>query len=178
MALASRRSRRGVPYSRLVAIMHSLAHPTELDARCSGITFHHDHPIWTRNQSNGVHALINFSVIPIEKYYGGFQTALVLGGIGAAFRLGNTLGSGTAVILEDYPLQLWFTRFLRPFVHSIPLAYGAANLTETLAYVRENPGEVRHIATMGRVFYESNLSPDMCAINFKHLLARIDRFLS
>lgn len=80
-------------YSRIVAVQYSLQHPHELDARVSAIPFRQNANVWKRNQTNGVHAFFPVSPIPSEKYYGGYQAAFVLGGIGAAFRLCETFRS-------------------------------------------------------------------------------------
>jgi hypothetical protein len=103
---------------------------------------------------------------------------LILGGIGAAFRLGETMRSGTAVVLEEYEFELWYTRYLVPYVHYVPLAHGAANLSDTLAWVRKHPAEVRRIADNGRHFYEANLSPTAIERGFNYFLSQVEAFLS
>eukprot|EP00035_Acanthoeca_spectabilis_P000274 m.72328 g.72328 ORF g.72328 m.72328 type:complete len:542 (-) comp10106_c0_seq1:76-1701(-) len=165
-------------FARLAAIMYSLDHPKKLDAKIGGIPYNKDYPFWEHNKTNSIHKILPPSPIEPSKYFGKYQTHLVLGGIGAAFRLTQTFESGTAVVLEEYPVEIWYTRFLQPYVHYIPLAYGAKNLSETLDWIEHHPGEVKQIAANGRRFYDVNLSPDMRLRATDYLLSRLDRFLS
>jgi hypothetical protein len=91
-------------------------------------------------------------------YFADYQVALVLRGIGAAFRLSNHLMTGTAVILQDFVYQEWYTKYLVPYVHYIPLSEDLHDLNETLHWVQDHPVEVKAIAGQGRLFWEKYLT--------------------
>lgn len=86
--------------------------------------------------------------------------------------------SRTAAILEDFRFELWFVRFLKPFVHYIPLAHGANNLSETLVWIQKNPMKVREIALRGRAFYDVNIGPAGIERSFNYMLGRVEEFLT
>ena len=96
--------------------------------------------------------------VPKHKYYSEYQVTFVMGGIGAAFRTSCHLATGSAVVLQDFPLEEWFIPYMRPFVEYIPLNYNISNLEETLIWIKENPTKVKEIASNGRLFYERYLS--------------------
>jgi len=96
--------------------------------------------------------------VPKWKYYTEYQVTIVMGGIGAAFRTSCHLAVGSAVVLQDFPLEEWFIPYMRPFVDYIPLNYNISNLEETLIWIKENPTKVKEIASNGRLFYERYLS--------------------
>jgi len=102
----------------------------------------------------------------------------VLRGIGAAFRLNEHLAVGTAVILEEFVYELWYTRYLTPYVHYIPLAAEGANLSEVLVWTQAHPTEVKAVAQRGRQFYDENLSPPAVGSTFHYFFSRLTQFLS
>jgi hypothetical protein len=143
--------------SRYKAVSFSADHPTLLDAKFSGI----DRDAKTCFQDNATYAFTK--LLPVDRistpdYFSKYQVALVLGGIGAAFRLSRHFMTSTAVILQDFGYQEWFTKYLHPFVHYIPLAEDLHNLNEALHWVQDHPGEVKSIGKNGRAFWEKYLT--------------------
>ena len=98
------------------------------------------------------------SFIAREDYYTQYQVAVVLGGIGAAFRTSIHLSTETAVVLQEWQFKEWFTPMMKPYEHYIPLAEDLSDLYETMHWVKENPTKVRQIAKSGKLFYERYLS--------------------
>jgi hypothetical protein len=149
--------RNGRKTRRVEAVLFSREHPGLIDAKLSstrGILGE----LWERNATNGVHKLLPFHTIPEKKYYSQYRVAVVFGGIGAAFRTSIHLSTGTAVVLHTFRFEEWFTRFMKPFVHYIPLAEDLSDLNQTMHWIRDNPEEVRNIANRGQEFYEQHLS--------------------
>ena len=128
---------------------------------------------WAQNATNGLHCFLPFDPIPERKYYTEYQVHVVLGGIGAAFRLARIMGQGIAVVLQDYLYEEWFTHLMIPFVHYIPLEQNLSNLNETLHWVRDNPSKVFEIAMNGKAFYEKYLSYERMAQFYHELLFRL-----
>jgi hypothetical protein len=91
-------------------------------------------------------------------YFDNYQIALVLNGLGAAFRTRIHFQHSTAVILQSYLYEEWFTKFLVPWEHYIPLPEDLQDLTKILHWVHTHPREVKEIADNGRKFYEKYLT--------------------
>eukprot|EP00580_Thalassiosira_gravida_P009406 CAMPEP_0201648028 /NCGR_PEP_ID=MMETSP0493-20130528/36915_1 /ASSEMBLY_ACC=CAM_ASM_000838 /TAXON_ID=420259 /ORGANISM="Thalassiosira gravida, Strain GMp14c1" /LENGTH=138 /DNA_ID=CAMNT_0048123595 /DNA_START=20 /DNA_END=433 /DNA_ORIENTATION=+ len=83
--------------------------------------------MWEQNATNGMFRVLPFNEIPKEKYYTEYQAHVVMGGIGAAFRMARLMNQGIAVILQDYPYEEWFTHLLTPYVNYIPLNQNLSN---------------------------------------------------
>ena len=144
---------------RVAAVHFSLGHPTLLNARLSARTF--NAPCWQTNTTEATRRLQRLRLvddIAPSIYYEHYQVALVLGGIGAAFRLTHHLSTETAVILQDWIYQEWFTALLIPWVHYIPLQRNLSNLEEVLVWTKDHPNHVQKIAQAGQRFYQDFLS--------------------
>lgn len=168
--------------ARLIAFAYSSAHPDLLDARPSGAGWgdrHLSQPVWRANATNGLHAFLPFKANQVSPatYYAHSKAALVLAGIGAAFRLDYHLRVGAAVIFEAFPYELWYVRYMVPNVHYIPLAMGASNLTAVLNWTRANPAQVREIGWRGRQFYTEHLSPQARDSNMLYFLREVAKFV-
>ena len=111
--------------------------------------------------------------IPPSKYYTEYQVAIVLGGIGAAFRLSKHFSAGQAVILQDYQYQEWFTPYLVPYRHYVPLKRDLSNVREQMIWVRDHPLQVKQIAEAGKLFYDEYLSFEPTYQHFYELLWRM-----
>lgn len=148
-----------VPTMRMSAVLFSKNHSDLLDAK-----FHSKRKgldgvgLWENNATNGLYKLLPFDRVQKDVYYSNYQVALVLGGVGAAFRTGVHLSTGTAVLLADFVYEEWFTRFMEPNVHYIRVAKDLSNLREKLEWVRDNPEAVKEIGRNGKQFYDKYLS--------------------
>jgi hypothetical protein len=56
------------------------------------------------------------------------------------------------LVLQDCGQEEWFTRYMKPSVHYIPMAEDLSNMKETLQWVKDHPKEVRTIAENGHTF--------------------------
>lgn len=169
--------------SRIVAIMHSLSKPNQLDARATGAGWRNRHLTkepWLSAEQNGLSALWphKANIMSQERYYAHSKVALVLCGIGAAFRLDLHFKVGTAVILEHARCELWYVKYLKPYVHYIPLADNAGNLSDVLEWARAHPSRVAEIGHEGRVFYNEHLGPKIRDANLCYLIQSLSLFLS
>ena len=97
--------------------------------------------------------------IPKHNYFSKFQVVLVLAATHAAtFRTTIHFMTGTAVVLQDCVYQEWFTKYLEPYVHYIPVSEDLHDLNETLHWIQDHPAEVKAIAGQGRLFWEAYLT--------------------
>ena len=156
-----------------MAVSWSYQHPTLLDAKSAPKRKDLKLDAWKDNATNGLDHLLPFDSIPREDYYTKYQVALVLGGIGAAFRFALHLSTGTAVVYQDFFREEWFVPYMTPYEHYIPLAQDLSNLTETMEWVRDHPEEVRRIGEAGRQFYVDYLSLEGTQEHIYELLYRL-----
>ena len=170
---------------RMKAADFSFFHPHLLDAVVSFSDSKCNHFCCTQNRThtNGIDRIFRLgsyikeymppSRIPSEKYYTNYQTVLVLGGIGAAFRTGRHLSAGQAIVLQDFKFEEWFVPYMDPFVHYIPLKEDLSDLKEVMEWVRDNPAEVKKIAEQGNKFYWDYLSFEQTNKHWLELLWRL-----
>ena len=128
-----------------------------------------------RNATNGMSRYLPPNPIPVRDYYARYQVAVVMGGIGAAFRLTHHLSTETAVVLQDYAYELWYTKYLIPFVHYIPLKQDLSDLNGTLVWIRQHPTAVRRIANNGKRYYNEYLRPACLENHIWELLHLVHR---
>ena len=149
---------------RYSAVHYSTLHPDLVNAKFHaplGELFNRKHrPLVQENATNGLHLLLPFSNLPEDEYYTNYQSALVLCGIGAAFRTTIHVSTEMAVVLQPCPWEEWFTRLMKPWEHFIPLDYELNTLNETMHWIRDHPEKVREISLKGRQFYLDYLSFD------------------
>ena len=139
-------------------VAYSAMNQHEVDAKVAALKFKQPSwQMWRENLTNGLHALLPVSPIQESDYYNNYQVHFVLSGIGAAFRLTRVLHSGSAAIIEDFKYKLWYVRFLIPYIHYIPLAEHAANLSAVLFWVNSYPSKVATIAANGKRFANTHL---------------------
>ena len=142
---------------RFRAVDFSVDHPDLLNARFSEID-------WTlkdcfaKNITNGLSKLLPVDRIDTVHYFERYQVALVLKGIGAAFRLSRHMMTRTAVLLQDCEVEEWFTKYLTPYVHYIPVSSDLSDLKEALVWIKNHPEDVQAIGENGRAFYERYLT--------------------
>ncbi len=113
---------------------------------------------WKDNTTNGLNVLLPIHFIPAIEYYSHYQVAVVLCGLGAAFRTAIHWSTATAVLLQDCSHHEWYHPWLQPWKHYIPLDKEMKHLNERLLWVQLHPEKVLSIAMAGREFYQEYLS--------------------
>ena len=167
--------------TRCKAILYSKIHPSLLDAKfhaSRGELFMEKNRRLLEQRASDSDIIHDILSIPFNKideisYYTKYQSTLVLCGIGAAFRLSLLLGTQTAVVLQDCEYHEWFTPYLVPWKHYIPLDNQLDNLNETMHWIQSHPIEVKQIARNGLNFYRRYLSFDKYEEHLYELLYRI-----
>ena len=162
----------GDVHRRGALVYFSKRHPELVDARIHGYG-PKAAEMYLQNATNGLHRILPLDQIPTDDYYTRYQTHVVMGGTGAAFRLSSLLGQEVATIVQEYPYKEWFAHLMEPFVHYIPHDQGLSNLSETLHWVKDNPKEVRQIAADGKAFYDQYLSFDRMGDFYHELIFRL-----
>jgi hypothetical protein len=157
--------------TRYKAVMFSQKHPDLLNARF------HEYDLNVPGMKDACYPRLNKTMpedsIPSHLYYHNYQTALVLNGIGAAFRLTRHFEYQQAVILQAYKHEEWFTKYLLPWVHYVPVAEDLSDLQERLEWVRDHSEEMRVIAENGRKFFLQHLTFEMNGQHIYELVYRL-----
>jgi hypothetical protein len=168
------------------AVELSSRHPDLLDAKFGDAKNGFFHPNadpqyqewWNHNATNGLDRLLPIHHIPAPEYYAQYQVAVVLCGLGAAFRTPIHFSTATAVVLQSCPNQEWY-HFLskqdqfQPWKHYIPLDAELNGLQEILTWIQTHHTQVRHVAMEGRQFYENYLSFQRNYEHFYELIYRL-----
>ena len=84
--------------------------------------------------------------------------AIVLGGIGAAFRTARHFAAGQCVVLQRFKFEEWYYKYLTPYVNYIPVQEDLKDLISTAQWIKSHPQRVKEIARKGQLFYSQYLS--------------------
>ena len=77
-----------------------------------------------------------------------------------AFRLSHELAMGAVLLIVDSPWRIWFTEYLIPYEHYIPIAPDLSNLIDIIKWCRSHDAECQKISENARDFYNRYLSRD------------------
>lgn len=145
--------------TRFKAVDFSVDNPDLLDARFSGFDREMEDHCLKHNATNGLNKFLPADWIDHTRYMEDYQVALALPGIGAPFRVSIHFMTRTAVMLvQDAEFEEWFTPYLEPFVHYIPLSRDLHDLEERLRWVKTHGEEVKTIAENSHEFYKKYLT--------------------
>jgi len=76
----------------------------------------------------------------------------------SAFRLSLELSMGSVILLQDSKYRVWFRKFLKEYVHYVPIKEDLSNLFEQIRWCRENDEKCKEIASNARLFYDTYLT--------------------
>ena len=86
-----------------------------------------------------------------------YKYILTLEGHVAAYRLSYELSSNSLVLLAGSRWKLWFSHFLKPNVHYIPVKEDLSDLIEKIEWCRNNDDRCRKIVENANRFYDEYL---------------------
>jgi hypothetical protein len=78
----------------------------------------------------------------------------------SAFRLGLELEYGWCILLVDSKYKMWFSQFLEPFVHYIPVKSDLSDLIEQIKWCKQNDNKCKIIAQNAIIFAKKYLCKD------------------
>ena len=80
----------------------------------------------------------------------------------SAYRLSYELNLGSVLLIVDDPdgYQLWFSRFLVPYVHYIPVKSDMSDLFSQVEYCRNNNEKMKEIVSACKLFHTKYLTKD------------------
>lgn len=89
-----------------------------------------------------------------------YKYILDLEGHVAAYRLSYELSCGSVVILADSRWKMWYSEYIKPFVHYVPVKWDLSDLIEKIEWCRANDDECMRIASNAKKFYDKYLCLD------------------
>jgi hypothetical protein len=106
-----------------------------------------------------------------------YKYLLNLEGHVAAYRLSYELSSGSLVLLAESKWKMWYSRFLKPFVHYVPVKHDLSDLIDKIEWCRTHDAECQEIIANAIAFYDKYLGVDgildYLQIVFTHISDRI-----
>ena len=76
----------------------------------------------------------------------------------SAFRLSLELSMGSVVLLQDSKYRVWFRKYLKEYVHYVPIKEDLSDLYDKIRWCRAHDAECRQIAKNARDFYDTFLT--------------------
>lgn len=151
---------------KIATISHRLNNPDFLDA---GITKWNMRP---RLSVDPKTQKIDINTINVNKLEFGLVNELTpeeqstyryivnIDGHSAAYRLSLELGMGSVILKVDSEYRIWFSRYLKPWVHYIPVAADLSDLLEQIEWAQQHDKECQIIAQNAKEFYDKYLCKD------------------
>jgi len=83
---------------------------------------------------------------------GTYKYILHIDGHVSAFRLSTEMFMGSCILKVDSEFSLWFSEYLIPYEHYVPVKHDLSNLQDTWSWCLNNPRETEQIAKNARDF--------------------------
>lgn len=83
-----------------------------------------------------------------------FKYILTLEGHVAAYRLSYELSTESVILLADSKWKMWFYKFLKPYVHYVPVSEDLSNLKQQIIWCQDNDLKCKEIALNAKKFYD------------------------
>ena len=83
-----------------------------------------------------------------------------INGHSSAFRLSSELAMKSVILLVESKYKLWFTDYLKPYVHYVPIKGDLSDLEEKIMWCRDNDVKCKEISINARDFYDEYLCED------------------
>jgi len=91
-----------------------------------------------------------------------FKYIIHIDGHVAAYRLSKELSFGSVILKVDslYDYKLWFTEWLKPWIHYIPIKKDLSDLADMITWCKKNDAKCRSIADNAKLFYQKYINKD------------------
>ena len=76
----------------------------------------------------------------------------------SAFRLSLELSMGSVVLLQESKYRVWFRKYLKEYVHYVPVKEDLSDLYDQIRWCRAHDVECQQIVTNARLFYDTFLT--------------------
>ena len=101
-----------------------------------------------------------FSLVPFLSYNEQcqFKYVIHIDGHVCAFRLSQELSMNSVILLVKSKYKIWYSDFLEPFIHYVPIKEDLSDLFDKIRWCKENDIKCKEIAKNATIFYDSFLS--------------------
>jgi hypothetical protein len=89
-----------------------------------------------------------------------FKYILNLEGNVCAYRLSYELSSGSVILIAKSEWNMWFQKFLKPYIHFVPVREDLEDLIEKIQWCISHDKECKKIVKNANLFYESYLNSE------------------
>ncbi len=115
-------------------------------------------------------------VQPLSYYQqASYRYIVHIDGHSSAFRLSRELSYGSVLLIVRSNYQLWFSHWLEPYVHYIPVKADCSDLFQQLIWCKQNDSECKKIANQARTFWETHLNKQKILEFLQSTLIRIKK---
>ncbi len=102
-----------------------------------------------------------------------FKYIVHIDGHSAAFRLSHELSLGSVVLYVQSAYQLWFTQWLQPWIHYVPVKADCSDLLDRIRWCKAHDAHCKEIAEHARAFWKEHLSEDRMLDFLQSALVRL-----
>ena len=89
-----------------------------------------------------------------------YKYILNLEGNVAAYRLSYELASGSVILIAKSEWNMWFQKFLKPYIHFVPVQENLEDLIEKIQWCISHDDECKTIAKNAKLFYDKFLNSE------------------
>jgi len=93
---------------------------------------------------------------PVEQSH--YKYIINVDGHVSAFRISLELSSGSVLLLQESKYRVWFSKYLIPMVHYIPIKEDLSDLFDKIRWCRMHDAECKEITVNAKLFYDTYLS--------------------
>ena len=93
----------------------------------------------------------------------------------SAFRLSLEMSMGCVILLAESKYRVWFRRYLKPYVHYVPVEEDLSNLYTQIMWCREHDKECMQIALNAKRFYNTYLGKKGILDYLQYLLFKLKK---
>lgn len=86
-----------------------------------------------------------------------YKYILTLEGHVAAYRLSYELSTKSVILLADSKWKMWYYKFLKPYVHYVPVSNNLSDLVQQIEWCEKNDLKCEEIALNAKKFYDDFL---------------------
>ena len=94
------------------------------------------------------------------KEQAGYRYVINVDGHVKAFRLSYEFSMGSCILLVDSKYHLWFSDYIKPYEHYVPVKEDLSDLIKQIEWCEQNLEKVQEIADNARKFYETQLTKE------------------
>ncbi len=94
------------------------------------------------------------------KEQAGYRYVINVDGHVKAFRLSYEFSMGSCILLVDSKYHLWFSDYIKPYKHYVPVKEDLSDLIKQIEWCEQNLEKVQEIVDNARKFYENYLTKE------------------